>query len=254
MPLSLAERSVQPNERRCLVLIPGTLCDARLFRRQVQALRRWWRVIVLDYRDLKDLQTWPDQALQQLPQRFCLAGFSLGGLWALELLRRAPHRVQGLAMIASNAEAGSRRGQRRSASLWRQWREAGPDRVAREVKPDYFHHRLVRSRHARLVRDMARATPAHAARSAFEWAARRPSGLELLSRFKEPLLIVSGAQDRLCPRPVQQRMVQVQPGAQWLELPRCGHLVPLEEPTALTRALSRWLTRTQTGLSAGSFA
>lgn len=248
------EASAPGGERRLLVLIPGTLCDARLFKRQVSVLRRDWRVKVLDYRHLKDIEAWPEQALSTLPERFCLAGFSLGGLWALELLRRAPHRVQGLAMIASNAEAGSRRGRRRSAALWRLWRGAGPDSVAQQVKPDYFHHHSVRVRHARLVRDMARATPARTARSAFEWAAHRPSGLALLAAFNEPVLIVSGANDRLCPRRLQQRMAQAQPQAQWIELPRCGHLVPLEEPAALTRALSHWLIHTHTRPSAGSLA
>jgi pimeloyl-ACP methyl ester carboxylesterase len=246
--------AVRAAERHCLVLIPGTLCDARLFKRQVRALRQDWRVIVLDYRDLKDVDAWPMQALQALPERFSLAGFSLGGLWALELLRREPRRVQGLALIASNAEAGSRRGQRRSAALWRLWRSAGPDDVARQVKPDYFHYRSQRGQHARLVRDMARATKARAARSEFEWAAKRPSGLGLLAAFHEPLLIVSGARDRLCPRRLQQRMAQAQPLAEWVELPRCGHLVPLEKPAALTSVLSRWLTRTQTTPPARSFA
>jgi pimeloyl-ACP methyl ester carboxylesterase len=157
-------------------------------------------------------------------------------------------------MIASNAEAGSSRGQRRSAALWRLWRSVGPDGVARQVKPDYFHYRPQRGRHARLVRDMARATSARAARSEFDWAAHRPSGLGLLAGFHQALLIVSGPQDRLCPRPLQQRMAQVQPKAQWVDLPRCGHLVPLEKPVALTRVLSRWLSQTQNTSSAGSFA
>lgn len=251
---SADEWAVLAAERHCLVLIPGTLCDARLFKRQVQALRQEWRVIVLDYHRLKGLEAWPEQALQTLPERFSLAGFSLGGLWALEMLRRAPHRVLGLALIASNAEAGSRRGQRRSAALWRLWRSAGPDGVARQVKPDYFHYRSLRGRYARLVRDMARATNARAARAEFEWAAYRPSGLGLLATFNEPLLIVSGANDRLCPRRLQQRMAQAQPQAQWVELPRCGHLIPLERPAALTSVLSRWLTRTQTTPPSGSSA
>lgn len=248
------EQAEQATQRRCLVLIPGTLCDARLFKRQVQALRQDARVIVLDYRRLKDLESWPQQVLHALPERFVVAGFSLGGLWALELLRRAQCRVRGLAMIASNAEAGSRRGQQRSAALWRLWRRKGPDAVARQVKPDYFHYRLTRCRHARLVRDMARSTNARAARSEFDWAARRPSGLELLSTFTEPLLLVSGERDRLCPRWIQQQMTRAQPLAQWVELPRCGHFIPLERPAELTRLLSRWLTSTETRSTAGGSA
>lgn len=232
-----------PSPRDCLVLIPGTLCDQRLFKRCAWTLRRQCRLIVLDYRRLQDLQDWPWQLLQQLPARFSLAGFSLGGLWALELLRRAPERVQRLALIASNAEAGGRRSVRRNRSMWRLWRGGGPDRVLRDVMPDYFHHTAQRRRHAGLIQAMGRSTTSRAARTEFDWAAQRPAGLAVLAALQAPLLIVSGAHDRICPRPLQQRMCAAQPNAQWVELPRCGHFIPLEQPAALTRLLLQWLRR-----------
>jgi pimeloyl-ACP methyl ester carboxylesterase len=229
--------------RDCLVLIPGTLCDQRLFKRCASALRRQCRLIVLDYQRLQDLQDWPRQLLQQLPTRFSLAGFSLGGIWALELLRRAPERIERLALIASNAEAGGRRSVRRNTALRRLWQRGGPDRVLQNVMPDYFHHKTQRQRHAGLVQAMARSTPSRAARTEFEWAAQRPAGLAALAALQAPLLIVSGAQDRICPRSLQQRMCAAQPNAQWVELPRCGHFIPLEQPAALTRLLLQWLRR-----------
>jgi pimeloyl-ACP methyl ester carboxylesterase len=70
----------------------------------------------------------------------------------------------------------------------------------------------------------------------------------------QPLLMVSGALDRRCPRPLQQRMAPMQPNAQWVDLPLCGYLVPLEKPVALTRILSRCLSRTQNTPPARSFA
>ena len=246
MNLSQDEQAGQSTRRDCLVLIPGTLCDASLFKRQVRVLRQRWQVIVLDYQHLTDVKAWPTQTLRTLPAQFYLAGFSLGGLWILELLRRAPQRVLGIALIASNAEGGTRRSELRSASLWRLWRLAGAQSVARQVLPDYFHCRAVRDKQAARLSDMARSTPSRAARAEFEWAARRPSGLELISAFDKPLLIVSGARDKVCPRRFQQRMVNAQPEADWAELPRCGHFIPLEKPAALTALLSRWLTNAPT--------
>ena len=118
-----------------LVLIPGTLCDARVFKRQKQALRGVANVLILDYYGLRNLGQWATQLLKNLPARFSVAGFSLGGLWALELLRLAPERVQRIAMIASNAQAASPGGQRKSAWLWKMWRDRGPGEVAKNVKP-----------------------------------------------------------------------------------------------------------------------
>jgi pimeloyl-ACP methyl ester carboxylesterase len=222
------------------VLLPGTLCDERLFARQRRALARTVRVQAVGYRQLRG-PDWCERLLQQLPQPLLIAGFSLGGLWALELLRRAPQRIQGLALVASNAEGGSRVGQRRSAHLWRGWRTTGAAAVARSLKPQYFHHPRQRRRHAGLVRSMAEATPTRAARAQFDWAAHRPAALPWLAHSRVPLLLVSGAHDRLCPPTLQRRIVQARPDARWLELPRVGHFVPLEAPSALGRALRHWV-------------
>lgn len=95
-----------------LVLIPGTLCDRRLFAAQARALHGQARIWCVELDGLEaDVGAWAEQLLRRLPPRFSVAGFSLGGLLALELLRRAPTRVERLALVASNAEAGSRRAQ-----------------------------------------------------------------------------------------------------------------------------------------------
>lgn len=222
-------------------MIPGTLCDARLFARQKRALRGIADVRMAGYDDLSPTRDWAACLLARLPQHFSVLGFSLGGLWALELLRRAPARIERIAMVASNAQGASAVGRRKSARLWRMWRAQGPSKVARHVKPGYFHHERLRRRHRDMVHDMAVRTRAQAARAEFAWAASRPDGRADLARFAGPLLIVSGAQDRLCTPGMQRAMLQAQPCAQWLELPRVGHFVPLEAGARLGDALRRWM-------------
>jgi len=227
--------------RPTLVLLPGTLCDARIFQHQRRALRDLVDVRALNYQGLDRTGAWLDRLLDQLPERFSLAGFSLGGLWALELLRRAPLRVQRLALIASNARPASARTRRRSAAQWRVWQREGPTAVARSAKPAYFHHPEQLRCHGPLVRDMAVRTSRQDTRAEFDWVASRPDSLATLRSFAGALLLVSGAQDRLCPPACQREMLQAQPGARWLELPRVGHFVPLEAPTHLSAALRRWM-------------
>jgi pimeloyl-ACP methyl ester carboxylesterase len=88
---------------------------------------------------------------------------------------------------------------------------------------------------------MARRTTGRAALAQFRWAATRPPALDVLRGSQAPLLIVSGAQDALCPRPVQRRMTDARPDARWTELPRCGHFLPQEAPARLSRLLAGWL-------------
>lgn len=226
----------------CLLMLAGTLCDHRLFARQRRALRDVARVVVVDYAELGAPDQWIDKLLRSLPSRFSVAGFSLGGLWALELLRRAPQRVERLAMIASNAQPASAPGRRKSAWLRKMWLDRGPAEVARHVKPAYFHHEAVRRRHAELVHSMALRTPRRTAFAQFAWAAQRPDGRGALAAFQGPLLLVSGAQDKLCPPVWQRAMLEAQPHASWLELPRVGHFVPLEAGAQLNHALRRWMS------------
>ena len=234
-------RTRRAQTRPVLVMIPGTLCDGRLFERQARQLRGQAQVLRVDWQHLRHATDPIDALLRQLPARFSLAGFSLGGLWAVQVLARAPERVERLALIASNAEGSSRRALRRGARLWRLWQAQGAGAVARACKPAYFHHPRQRQRHARLVRDMAAATPRRVAKVQFDWAGRRPDGLRVLARSAAPLLLVSGEYDQLCPRALQQRIVEAAPAVRWTELPRCGHFLPLEAPARLTGLLRSWL-------------
>lgn len=235
--------------RSTLVMLPGTLCDHRLFGRQARSLRNSHNVLLVDYRALQFARTqqaltgWVQHLLAGLPEKFSLAGFSLGGIWALEILRQAPQRVERLAMIASNAQGASLKGHRNSRIQRRLWRQpgAGPMAVLARGLPAYFHHAAVRRRHQGLLQDMAMGTSQRSALAQFAWAGDRPEGLHTLAEFTGPVLIVSSARDRLCPPRWQQSMQQANPAANWLELNRVGHFVPLEAPSALTDALQRWL-------------
>ncbi len=227
----------------CVVMLPGTLCDGRIFAHQARALRGRARVIRLDYSRLVDRQQWTSHLLATLPARFSIVGFSLGGLWALELLRIAPERIERIALVASNALAASARSGRKSAAFWKLWRDhrSGPMGVADSAKPAYFHARRRRLQHATLVRDMAQRTGSAAAHAEFGWAAERPSGHAALAAFDGPLLVVGGSHDKLCPPAFQRDITRAQPRAEWLQIERCGHFIPLEAPVALSRALTRWI-------------
>jgi pimeloyl-ACP methyl ester carboxylesterase len=224
-----------------LLLLPGTLCDGRIF----NGLK--WRLKEVANVQVADLQTYCNtdalcaKLLGQLPERFSMAGFSLGGLLALEMLRRAPARVERIALIASNARVGSKAGRRKSKTLKNFWLSAGPGKVSSLVLPNYFHHEISRQRYANLVRDMAMGTPRRAAFAQFDWAAQRPDGHAVLTAFTGPVLVVSGAKDQLCPRPWQRALLEAQPQAHWIELPRVGHFVPLEAAASLGNALQGWI-------------
>jgi pimeloyl-ACP methyl ester carboxylesterase len=222
-------------------LLPGTLCDGRIFKAQRRALRGKAHLICANYSGMKDRSQWLQGWLSRLPDKFYVAGFSLGGLLALELLRMAGDRIVGIALIASNAQSATVQSKRKSAMLRRMWLRNGASVVARHIKPAYFHHEAKRRQYQRLVFDMALQTPQRSAFEEFAWAAKRPDSLQTLREYSGKVLAISGAQDRLCPRPWQQAMQAAQPRMQWREIQRCGHFVPLEAPAALSHSIFHWL-------------
>jgi len=223
--------------RPCLLLLPGILCDRRIFRAQSRALRAVADVVIPDTSRIREVRKWLDGLLQRLPRRFGVAGLPRSGLGALELLRLALHCIERLALIGSNAEPASPRAYRRRRYYWCLWRSQGPAALARQVKPTYFQRPTQRRRHSPLVREMALAMSTRAARAQFDWGATRDSVLALWSRFAGPALIVSGVGDQLCPPALQRRLAHANPRAHWDAFARCGHFIPLERPAALNASL-----------------
>jgi pimeloyl-ACP methyl ester carboxylesterase len=91
--------------RETLVLLPGLLCDERLFAAQVPALSAEAEVTVADLARDAGIAAMADRVLTAAPDRFALAGLSMGGYVAFEILRNAPERVTRLALLDTQATA-----------------------------------------------------------------------------------------------------------------------------------------------------
>ena len=236
--------------RESLVMIPGTLCDERIFAHQARNLKRQYNVILVDYKSLRNTDNWSYELLAKLPPNFSILGFSLGGIWAIELLRLAPQRINRLALVASNAEPASRSSTQRSKEMWAHWKSSGPKSVIANASKKYFHYPKDFKKHFPLLEDMAVKTKTRAAKSCFEWASSRTSGYQIISNFKNPVLLVSGQKDYLCPKKLQKKMAQENSSTTWIEIPRCGHFITLEQPKKLTQLIQNWLnlpsTKTET--------
>jgi pimeloyl-ACP methyl ester carboxylesterase len=228
-----------------LILLPGTLCDQRLFAALARRLRPGVAVHVARWRDL--LRTQQPFWWRQGHPPINLLGYSLGGIWALQQLQARAHDgsnfgVERLALLGSNAEAAGRKHRRRSREQLRLLRRQGPVALARAAKGQYFAHRPKRWQ-AQLVLNMAMRTPTGVARKQIHLAANRTDSLHAFANFPGPVAIFSGTHDRLCPAQLQRRLQSARGDAQAQALTRCGHMLPLEAPGRLALAIQRWLER-----------
>ena len=227
--------------RPTVLLIPGTLCDERVFSRIKPRIGIYASLKIVKLNSFSGQSDWVSGLLTDLPERTLIVGFSLGGMIALEILRRAPDRVSGLALISSNAEPASRTHRMKRQRLSDRMHRFGLRSTCKSLKGSYFLSARNAARHKGVVMKMALRTQPARALKQFNLAGHRASGHPSLESFGRPVYLVAGQQDHLCPPPLQKRAAKSAPVSTLTLLPRCGHFAPLERPGLVSRALIEWI-------------
>ncbi len=217
-----------------LVVVPGMLCDADLWSDVAFPEGHPVHHVALRRPDVGALA---DDVLATVEGPFVLVGLSLGAIVGFEVLHRAPGRVAGLCVMATNA-AGPRPEQ------YAAWREldglVAAGRFAEVVErtlPDMFPGRQVPDAEAGRYRRMAGTVGPGAARQQLAAQATRQDRLAALRSADCPALVLSGARDTLCPPAFHHAIAAALPQGQLRELPDAGHLVPWQCPDAVSTAL-----------------
>jgi pimeloyl-ACP methyl ester carboxylesterase len=232
-----------------LVLLPGLVCDAAVWAHARGPLEARAPVIIPDYGLLDSLGAMAEQVLRESPPRFALAGHSMGGRIAFEIVRRAPERVSALAILDTGVAplADGEPGERETAGrleLLAVARERGMAAMAaRWVQGMVWKPRLNDEALIQGVIDM------FARRSADMFAAQirallaRPDASGLLAGIRCPTLVLCGEQDGWAPALRHVEMAERIPGARLVLVPDCGHMCTMERPGAVTQALLDWHSR-----------
>jgi len=224
-----------------LLLLPGLLNDAALWEAQIAELSGQVRCHVGDLSVADSLEAVAESVLAAAPPRFALAGFSLGGYVAQQILRVAPQRVQRLALLDTSIRADSperlaqRQSMAKSARIPGTFHGFGEKLMHSYVAPSRLQdHDLlerVRSMTARLGAEVFLRQSRIA----------RVDGTEVLREWTGPLLLLCGTEDAITPPALLREMLALAPQATYVELADCGHLSPLEQPQAVSDALRQWL-------------
>lgn len=222
-----------------LILLPGMMCDARLFAPQIAALG----ASVLPITEADSMQALARQVLDAAPATFALGGLSMGGIVAMEVVRQAPDRVAGLALMDTNPLAELPEMQARRGPQIEKAASGGLISVMRdEMKPNYLAEGPDRAAILDLCMDMALDLgPAVFIRQSI--ALRdRPDQTEVLRNFTKPALVLCGREDRLCPLARHELMHALLPHSTFRVIDGAAHLPTLERAQETTDALRIWLT------------
>ncbi|MEM1428192.1 MAG: alpha/beta fold hydrolase [Pseudomonadota bacterium] len=225
-----------------IVLLPGMMCDGRLFSHQFLALNRDRAVMVAPLTGASSVGALAQRILDAAPRRFALAGLSMGGIVAMEMMGRAPDRISRIALMDTNPlpetpQVAAAREPHivgvQSGRLKEIMRE--------EMKPRYLAPGAGRVEVMSVVMDMARDLGPDVFVAQSRALQRRPDQQKVLRGIKVPTLVLCGAHDALCPVKRHEFMAELIPGAKLRVIKDAGHLPTLEQPDATTEALREWL-------------
>jgi len=228
-------------ETQDLLLLPGLLCDDRLWRDQIAALRGLARCSVPDLTRDDSLAAMAARALSAAPPRFALCGLSMGGYLTFEILRRAPERVTRLALFDTSARPDTPEQARRRHGLMALARSGRFRGVTPRLLPQLVHPAHVEGPIGREVMAMAERVGQEAFLRQQAAILGRADSRPDLPGLRLPALIAVGEADMLTPPPLAEEMASLIPGARLAVIPGCGHLPPIEDPAATTTLLRAWL-------------
>lgn len=225
-----------------ILLIPGLVCTAELFAPQLPALWTRGPVTVASTLGGDSMEAIAEDILSNAPPRFALAGLSMGGYVAFEILRRAPERVERLALLDTSARPDTpEQTERRRGLMARLDSESfeaviepvlrGLPAPARREDETLFQTNL----------RMARAVGPDGFRRQTRAIIGRVDSRPDLPGVKVPTLVLVGEQDAVTPPEVAREMAGTIPGARLSVIPDSGHVSTLEQPDAVARALLGWL-------------
>ena len=225
-----------------IVLIPGLLASARLYAAQIPQLWRFGPVTIADHTRDDDIGALARRILATAPARFALAGLSMGGYLAFEILRQAAQRVARLALLDTSARAdtaeqsSNRRAQMQQAENG-QLAEIAAAQFERCVHPRHRGDAALRAINLRMAEEVGAAGFVRQQRAILG----RPDSRPGLAAIRCPTLVLVGDGDELTPPALAGEIAAGIRGAQLLTVPQSGHLSTLEQPEAVSAALCEWL-------------
>jgi pimeloyl-ACP methyl ester carboxylesterase len=231
-----------PAIKTSLVLLPGLLCDAALWQPQIAALGDIAAASVADLTRRDSLGAMAAAVLASAPEYFSLAGLSMGGYVAQEIMRQAPGRVRRLALLDTSARADSDEQRARRRGLIElagrgEFKGVTPRLLPLLIHPDRLQDKPL----VEIVTGMSERVGKDAFLRQQKAIMGRPDGRADLKRIACPTLVLCGRHDALTPLAVHEEMAAAIRGANLVVVEESGHLPTLERPEAVSAAMREWL-------------
>lgn len=225
-----------------ILLVPGLVSSPRIYAPVLPELWRFGPVTVANHIRDDHMALIARRILAEAPPRFALAGHSMGGYIAFEIMRQAPERVAKLALLNTQARPDTPEAAARRRAMIARAKGGEYRAVLDELFSGFVHpSRRADADLRRLVHDMGGDIGVKGFVRQQEAIISRPDSRPILAAIKCPTLVLSGDDDNTIPNRLSVEMANNIHNARLVILADCGHLPQVEQPQATTDALVEWL-------------
>jgi len=225
-----------------IMLVPGLICSPRIYAPVIPALWRLGPVMVANHVRDDSMAAIARRILAEAPPRFALAGHSMGGYIAFEIMRQAPERVARLALLNTQARPDTPEASARRRTMMTRAREGEYHAVVEELSANFVHpSRRGDERLGKITRDMADDVGIEGFVRQQTAMIARPDSRPTLTAIRCPTLVLTSDTDNMIPNSLSTEMADEIAGSSLVVLDDCGHLPQLEQPEETAQALLEWL-------------
>lgn len=225
-----------------LVLLPGLLCDEALWRNQINALKNMADCQVADLTRQDRMDALARAVLASAPRQFALAGLSMGGYVAFEVMRQAPERVLRLCLLDTSARPDTPEQSQRRRLLMAMAQKGEFKGVTPRLLPTLIHPAHLENKETTgTIMAMAERVGRDAFINQQTAIVHRIDSRPGLKNIRCPVQVIGGKQDALAPPEILREIADGISGARFDLIDECGHLSPLEQPERVTQLMRCWL-------------
>ncbi|MEK2690750.1 alpha/beta fold hydrolase [Bdellovibrio sp. GT3] len=225
-----------------VVMLPGFLCDPRLWGEVQKSLHLEGEVHLVDFKHCKSLQDMVGQLEKMDSPRFHIVGFSMGGYIAQLFATQFPERVVSLTLVAVNVGALSEREQASRLKLAGMLANVQYKGMNEKEALRFIHSSSAQNPHVvQTIVEMSRSYTSEMYITQMHATLHRQNLSDKVAQLSFPVLIVAGKDDQVVRLPALQSLHEDVPRSKMLILENCGHYVPLEKPNELAKALNEFV-------------
>ncbi len=225
-------------------MVPGMMCNERIFSPQIEELSKNLEVTVADISNFSSVSELASDVLKKAPKSFSLLGHSMGGIVAMEIYSQEPKRIEKLILMDTNPKAELDEVKLKREPQIREVNKGKLLEVMRdEMKPNYLAESENKRSVLNVCMDMALTLGPDVFINQSRALQTRADQQNTIQSIKIPVLIMCGSEDKLCPVERHEMMHNMISDSDLIIINNAGHMPTLEQPRETTEVIKEWLMR-----------